>query len=69
MNTATMKPQDVMAQLKGLGSPVTRKVFAAHGAGDNQFGVPLGKLRGLAKSSRPITRWGRSYGTRATPMP
>ena len=49
MRTATMNLQDVMAQLKVWGSPNARKLFAQQGAGDNQFGVTLGKLRGLGK--------------------
>lgn len=49
MKTATMNLQDVMAQLEAWGSPNARKLFAQQGAGDKQFGVPLGKLRALAK--------------------
>ena len=49
MKTTTMNLQDVMTQLEAWGSPNARKLFAKHGAGDNQFGVTLGKLRGLAK--------------------
>lgn len=49
MKTATMNLQEVMAQLEAWGSPNARKLFARQGAGDNQFGVTLGKLRGLAK--------------------
>jgi uncharacterized protein YqeY len=40
--------QSVMKQLKAWEHPKMRAVNAKHGAGDNQFGVNLGKLRGLA---------------------
>lgn len=39
----------VFAQLEKLGSENTRRIFAGYGAGENQFGVKLGDLRGLAK--------------------
>ena len=37
-----------MKQLEAWKHPKMRAVNAKHGAGDNQFGVNLGKLRGLA---------------------
>ena len=43
-----MDLQGVMKQLKAWEDPKMRAVNAKHGAGDNQFGVNLGKLRGLA---------------------
>ena len=43
-----MDLQSVMKQLKAWEDPKMRAVNAKHGAGDNQFGVNLGKLRGLA---------------------
>ena len=43
-----MDLQGVMKQLKAWEHPKMRAVNAKHGAGDNQFGVNLGKLRGLA---------------------
>ena len=39
------------------GSAGVRQIYARHGAGENQFGVTLGKLRGLAKklkSNHPL---------------
>jgi 3-methyladenine DNA glycosylase AlkD len=43
-----MDMQGVMKQLKAWEHPKMRAVNAKHGAGENQFGVNLGKLRGLA---------------------
>jgi len=43
-----MDLQSVMRQLEAWEHPKMRAVNARHGAGDNQFGVNLGKLRGLA---------------------
>ena len=43
-----MDLHSVMKQLKTWEDPRMRAVNAKHGAGDNQFGVNLGKLRGLA---------------------
>jgi 3-methyladenine DNA glycosylase AlkD len=43
-----MDLQGVMKQLKAWEDPKMRAVNAKHGAGANQFGVNLGKLRGLA---------------------
>ena len=43
-----MDLQSVMKQLRAWEHPRMRAVNAKHGAGDNQFGVNLGKLRGLA---------------------
>ena len=41
--------QSVMKQLKAWEHPKMRAVNAKHGAGENQFGVNLGKLRGLCR--------------------
>lgn len=49
MKRATMSFENVFAQLEACGSESARKMYARHGAGDNQFGVTLGNLRGLAK--------------------
>jgi 3-methyladenine DNA glycosylase AlkD len=43
-----MDRQSVMKQLAAWEHPKMRAVNAKHGAGENQFGVNLGKLRGLA---------------------
>ena len=43
-----MDLHSVMTQLEAWEDPKMRAVNAKHGAGDNQFGVNLGKLRGLA---------------------
>jgi hypothetical protein len=39
----------VMAQLEAWGSEGVRRIYAKQGAGDRQFGVKMGDLRGLAK--------------------
>jgi len=49
-----MKPirltyEQVMAQLEAWGSESVRGIYARQGAGENQFGVKMGDLRGLAK--------------------
>ena len=49
MKAAPMSFEDVFAQLGAWGSENTRKIYAPHGAGANQFGVSLGNLRALAK--------------------
>jgi len=41
---------EVYAQLEAWGSEKTRAIYARQGAGDNQFGVKMGDLRGLAKA-------------------
>lgn len=38
-----------MVQLESMGNETRRKVNARNGASDNQFGVPMGGLRALAK--------------------
>jgi len=43
-----MDLRSVMTQLKAWEHPKMRAVNAKHGAGDNQFGVNLSTLRGLA---------------------
>jgi 3-methyladenine DNA glycosylase AlkD len=40
---------DVMAQLQSYGSDKARATYARMGAGENQFGVGLGKMREMAK--------------------
>jgi 3-methyladenine DNA glycosylase AlkD len=45
-----MNVDEVMEQLRALGDPKVRERNAKNGAGENQFGVPLGSLRTLAKS-------------------
>lgn len=49
MNATTATLEDVLTQLEAWGSEKTRAVYARHGAPENQFGVHLGKVRGLAK--------------------
>jgi 3-methyladenine DNA glycosylase AlkD len=44
-----MQFEAVYTQLESWGSEATRRIYARQGAGDNQFGVTLGQLRGLAK--------------------
>src|SRR4051794_12891117 len=46
---AAMSFDAVMAQLEACGSAKMREYYARSGAGPNQFGVPLGKVRSLAK--------------------
>ena len=41
--------KDALAQLKSLGDEKVRARNAKHGAGDKQFGVPLGEIRKVAK--------------------
>ena len=45
-----MNVEEVMNQLRALGNETVRERNAKNGAGDNQFGAPLGSLRTLAKS-------------------
>jgi 3-methyladenine DNA glycosylase AlkD len=49
MKAVTMSVEDVLAQFEAWDSENTRKLYARHGAGDYQYGVTLGNLRGLAK--------------------
>ena len=44
-----MTKDEVMTQLKKLGTEQTRKTFARHGAPDNIFGVKVGDLKTLQK--------------------
>ncbi len=46
---APMTPQQVLKRLKSLGDEKRRKHNAKFGAGENQFGVPMGEIRKLAK--------------------
>ena len=47
-----MTLKDALAQLKSLDNEKVRAQNKKHGAGDNQFGVSLGDIRGLAKKIR-----------------
>ena len=47
-----MTLSDALKQLKALGNAKVRAQNAKSGAGDNQFGVSLGDIRGLAKKIR-----------------
>ncbi len=40
--------KDVLAKLKALGNEKRREINAKNGAGENQFGVPMGDLRKVA---------------------
>lgn len=44
-----MTVKEVLAQLKSLGDDARRKHNAKAGAPDNQFGVPMGDIRAIAK--------------------
>lgn len=44
-----MTPAAALKQLEGLGDAKVRALNAKHGAGEKQFGVPLGEIRTLAK--------------------
>lgn len=44
-----MTLNDAMKQLKALGDDKRKAFNAKHGAGENQFGVPHGEIRALAK--------------------
>ncbi|MBL8747297.1 MAG: DNA alkylation repair protein, partial [Phycisphaerae bacterium] len=48
-----MTVQEVLAQLKPLGDEARRKHNTKNGAPDNQFGVPLGDIRAVAKKIKP----------------
>lgn len=41
--------KDVLIELESLGNDKRKKFNKKNGAGDNQFGVPIGKLRALGK--------------------
>ena len=43
-----MTPKEILAQLKSLGNEKVRTHNKKYGAGDNQFGVPMGDIRKLA---------------------
>lgn len=47
-----MTLNEILKQLKALGNAKVRAQNAKSGAGDNQFGVSLGEIRGLAKKIR-----------------
>jgi 3-methyladenine DNA glycosylase AlkD len=49
---ATMTLDETLRHLKALGNEKMRVQNTRHGAGDNQFGVSLGDIRGLAKRIR-----------------
>lgn len=40
-----MSLEDVLTQLEAWGTEKARQIYAKRGAGTNQFGVGLGKLR------------------------
>jgi 3-methyladenine DNA glycosylase AlkD len=44
-----MTCKEILKQLEAMGDPKARAMYARHGAGENQFGVNLAKLRALAK--------------------
>lgn len=44
-----MTTEAILQELKSLGDEKRRAYNAKHGAGDNQFGVPMGDIRKLAK--------------------
>ena len=48
----TMTLKETLKQLKALGNAKVRAQNAKSGAGDNQFGVSLGDIRGVAKKIR-----------------
>ena len=52
MKTEIMSVDEVLTQLEAWGSENVRKLYASHGSGNNQYGVTLGKLRGLAKKPK-----------------
>lgn len=41
---------ETMAELESLGTEQNRKIYARHGAGENQFGVSFGNLNRVAKA-------------------
>ncbi len=45
-----MNLEQTLAKLESLGNEKTRKHFEKRGAGEKQFGVPLGEVRKLAKA-------------------
>lgn len=45
-----MKLNEALKQLKALGDAKVRAYNAKHGGGENQFGVSLGDIRGVAKT-------------------
>lgn len=49
MKAVLMSFEEVYAQLEAWGAENVRKIYAKQGAGENQFGVLRGNLRGLAK--------------------
>jgi 3-methyladenine DNA glycosylase AlkD len=44
-----MRLDDVLAELESLGTEQNRKIYARHGAGENQFGVSFANLNALKK--------------------
>jgi len=45
--------KDILAQLKSMGNAKVRTLNIRNGAGDKQFGVKLGDIRGVAKKIKP----------------
>ena len=48
-NAGAVTLETMMSRLEALGDESIRKIYARQGAGDRQFGVLRGDLRGLAK--------------------
>ncbi len=44
-----MTPDEILDQLKALGTAKVRDLSVRHGAGENQYGVKLGEIRAIAK--------------------
>jgi 3-methyladenine DNA glycosylase AlkD len=55
-----MTLNETLKQLKALGDAKVRAQNAKHGGGDNQFGVALGDIRGLAKKIKTNHELARS---------
>ena len=44
-----MQLDDVMSELEAMGTETNRRIYARHGAGENQFGVSFANLNALKK--------------------
>ena len=62
-----MTAQEVLAELKKLGSEQTKKTFLRHGAQEPFFGVKVADLKGSRRRSRRTTRSRWNSTTPATP--
>jgi len=60
---------ETLKQLKALGNAKVRAQNAKTGAGDNQFGVSLGDIRGLAKKIGNLSGLSRVEGLHVTVRP